>query len=312
MRTLLVGALVLMGLTGVVHAQTGPAPFDPAAGEAPSRQPRNDWTEADVQRAFVAIDRAGGYAELANTLQRYEDVLGSARAVDLVDRRLRDSTINADQRGILILARQAAVDCRERGPTVAAQYLSIRLIASSALVAGTPQQFAAFLERFSELAPTITPRLVRAALDTPGNAWPRPLLPLMEQLALDWPTLGALPAATRMANSVSQRQSGARSAETSGSSADPPLVGHWRTTRVIFESARDDHMVLRADGTAESWSVTASSRGSRVGGRWSSQGSTLSVIWDSGEQISQPFTFHQGQLVLPNVQGRRRFWDRLR
>ena len=41
--------------------------------------------------------------------------------------------------------------------------------------------------------------LVRQALNTPGNNWPKPLIPLMEQLAVDWPKLGALAAATRMA-----------------------------------------------------------------------------------------------------------------
>jgi hypothetical protein len=89
------------------------------------------------------------------------------------------------------------------------------------------------------------------------------------------------------------------------------LIGHWRTTRIVFDSARDDHLVLRADGSAETWSVTASSRGSRVSGRWSSSGSTLNVIWDNGNQLSQPFTMYQRQLVLPNIQGKRRFWDRL-
>jgi hypothetical protein len=52
-------------------------------------------------------------------------------------------------------------------------------------------------------------------------------------------------------------------------------------------------------------------RGPRVGGRWSSTGATLNVIWDNGNQLSQPFTIYKGQLVLPNIQGKRRFWDRL-
>jgi hypothetical protein len=89
------------------------------------------------------------------------------------------------------------------------------------------------------------------------------------------------------------------------------LVGHWRTTSVGLGRVRDDHMVLRADGSAEKWSVTAQSRGSSISGRWSSQGSTLNVNWSDGTGVSQPFTMYQGQLVLPNLQGRRRFWDRV-
>ena len=134
----------------------------------------------------------------------------------------------------------------------------------------------------------------------------------MEQLAVDWPARGALPAANRMASAASQAQDAARGAESPRPAADGQLVGHWRTTRIVFETPRDDNLILHPDGSAERWSVTATSREPRARGRWTSQGSTLSVTWDTGEQMSQPFTFHQGQLVLPNVQGGRRFWDRLR
>lgn len=313
MRTLvLVGVLVLLGLSGAAQAQIGPAPSDHGAGETASRAPRPDVTDADVQRAFNAIDRATGYEDLRRVLQRHQDVVRSPRALVLLDRALSDPALNATQRGALALARQTAVDCGERGPTVAAQFLSIRLIASAALAAETPAQLAAVLEKFSELAPVITPRLVRAALDVPGHAWPGSLLPLMEQLAVDWPARGALPAANRMASAASQAQDAARGAESPRPAADGQLVGHWRTTRIVFETPRDDNLILHPDGSAERWSVTATSREPRARGRWTSQGSTLSVTWDTGEQMSQPFTFHQGQLVLPNVQGGRRFWDRLR
>jgi hypothetical protein len=113
----------------------------------------------------------------------------------------------------------------------------------------------------------------------------------------------------RASQQVAQGGPGTDDSSAAGRSA--ALIGHWRTTRILFDSARDDHLVLRADGSAETWSVTASSRGSRVSGRWSSTGSTLNVIWDNGNQLSQPFTMYQRQLVLPNIQGKRRFWERL-
>src|SRR4029077_9403073 len=89
---------------------------------------------------------------------------------------------------------------------------------------------------------------------------------------------------------------------------DSTLVGHWRTTRIVFESPRDDRLDLRADGLAERGSGTASSSGSKTVGRWDVSGSVLNLTWTGQAQTSQAFTMYQGQLVLPNVQGRRDFW----
>ncbi len=90
-----------------------------------------------------------------------------------------------------------------------------------------------------------------------------------------------------------------------------PLVGHWRTTVIVFDSARDDHLVLYGDGRAEKWSVTASEREPKLSGRWSTQTKTLNLAWEDGNERSLPFTIHEGQLVLPNVAGNRRFWERI-
>jgi hypothetical protein len=223
---------------------------------------------------------------------------------------LRNASLNENQRGALLLARQAAVDGRERGPRDAAQLLSVRMIAASAMTADTPQQFAATLTAFSEFAPVINAALVRAALDTPGNTWPKPLFPLMEQLAADWPRLGAAAAATRLADTAKRAQGSPQTSAPARGATDSTLVGHWRTTRIVFESPRDDHLVLGADGTAERWSVTASGSGPKTVGRWAVAGSVLSLTWSGETQTSQAFTMYQGQLVLPNVQGRRVFWDR--
>ena len=38
------------------------------------------------------------------------------------------------------------------------------------------------------------------------------------------------------------------------------LIGHWRKTTIVFGSPKDEHLVLRANGTAENWVVTAESR----------------------------------------------------
>jgi len=273
--------------------------------------PGSDVTDADVERLFAGVDQARGYNDLVTILTRHERALVSQRLLDSIDRQLRNASLNENQRGALLLARQTALDGRERGPQGAAQLLAVRMIAGAALTADTSQQFAATLTTFSEFAPVVSAALVRAALDTPGNTWPKPLFPLMEQLAADWPRLGAVAAAARLADAANRTQGSPQPSAPAQGATDPALVGHWRTTRIVFESPRDDHLVLRVDGTAERWSVTASSAGPKTVGQWAVTGSVLSLTWTGGAQTSQAFTMYKSQLVLPNVPNRRVFWDRL-
>jgi len=87
------------------------------------------------------------------------------------------------------------------------------------------------------------------------------------------------------------------------------LIGHWRNTTIVFESPKDEHLVLQADGTAENWVVRADSRSEPVSGRWSVEGKKLTLSFGEN-QNSSPFTFYEGQLVLPNIPNRRGFWQR--
>lgn len=265
-------------------------------------------TDAKIVEAFAAIERADGYSDLVAAAERHASAIGSLRTLELIDARLAVPSLDAAQRGLLILERQLSADSRRLGTTAAVRLLSIRLIAGLALRADSPKQFAGVLEKFSPLASTITPQLVREALESPGNSWPDGLLPLMEQLARDWPAGGALAAATRMAEGAggSQPQS---PAPVPAPDRGQTLAGHWRSTRVLFDEPQDEHLVLRPDGTAETWKVTADNRTPVTRGRWRNQGSNLSVDWEDGRQWGQPFTFYQGELVFPNVQNQRQFWE---
>ncbi|MGC4095497.1 MAG: hypothetical protein QM706_00120 [Nitrospira sp.] len=89
------------------------------------------------------------------------------------------------------------------------------------------------------------------------------------------------------------------------------LVGHWRKTTIVFEQPKDEHLVLRADGTMENWTVTVSSRSATAIGQWNVEGKNLQLQFEEKEHISQPFTIHEGQLVFPNIPNRRRFWERI-
>ena len=281
----------------------------PAAIGAQAGRP----SDLEIRQAAAAIEQADGYAEIVAATERYAAVISSPRVVQLVDDTLQNPALDDTQRGVLLLERQLSLDCAALGAGTAAKLLAVRLIAAAAMAADTPQQLAATLEKFSPLAAAMNAALVRQALDTPDSTWPKPLVPLMEQLARDWPKLGALGAATRMAEAASVTPApAAPPASPPVSTQGPTLVGHWRRTSIVFDSPRDEHLVLLANGTAETWTVTASGREPAARGRWSAKGSTLSVTWDDGRQWGQPFTFFEGQLVFPNIPNQRQFWEAMR
>jgi hypothetical protein len=270
-------------------------------------------SDTDIVQAVNAVERADGYADLLAQVQRHAAAISSPRTIELIDARLRDQALDDNQRGLLMLERELSADTRARGADAAARLLSIRLIAGYALLANSPEQLAGVLEKFLPLAKSMTPQEVREALDTPGNGWPAALFPLMEQLARDWPARGSLGVATRMAEAAAAAP---QSQSPSPAPAPAParaatLVGHWRSTSIVFDQPRDEHLVMRPDGTAETWTVTASSTTPVTRGRWRAEGTNLAVDWQDGQKWGQAFTFYQGQLVLPNVADRRKFWDRV-
>ena len=314
------GALLLSLTMVPMSGRSSPVPEDasaepwmdgvgsghPGQERSSAKSPRNDPSDAEIRQAVSAMERADGYREILEATERYEEIISSARMVELIDEHLRTPALDANRRGLLLLERQLSLDCRLRGATAAARLLSVRLIAGYALLADSPQQFAGVLGKFSQLAGEMNAQLVREALDTPGNAWPKTLLPLMQQFARDWPEYGALAAATRMAEAAKPA-----APKNAAPSRGQDLTGHWRSTTISFERARDENLVLRADGTAETWTATASGRTPMTRGRWSSQGTSLRIDWEDGSQRSQPFTFHEGQLVFPNIANRRKFWERI-
>jgi hypothetical protein len=271
--------------------------------------------ESEIVEAFTALQEADVYRDIVQVVTRHERVIASEQMGALVNARLEETALDANARGLVLLVRQLSLDCRKGGPQSAARLLAVRLVASYALAADIPQQFATVLEQFSPLEDEISTAVVRDALDMPGNSWPAGLLPLMQQLARDWPQKGALAAATAMASGAS-RGGNASDGNLGGTTAtvepraDQPLVGHWRSTRVVFETSKTSTW-LHADGRAETWIVTAYERSGAMTGRWTGQGSSLQVTWTDGSEWSWPWTFFEGQLVFPNIPNRRQFWERI-
>jgi len=88
------------------------------------------------------------------------------------------------------------------------------------------------------------------------------------------------------------------------------LIGHWRKTTIGYTGPVDEHLVLHSDGTVENWIVTAYERRDPVTGHWSIDGKMLTLSF-GGNDRSSPFTFHEGQLVFPNIPNRRGFWEKI-
>ena len=89
------------------------------------------------------------------------------------------------------------------------------------------------------------------------------------------------------------------------------LLGHWRQTTISFGQPRDEHLVLGADGTVGHWMVTANGRTPVTYGQWEVEGRLLTIQIESQSDVSLPFTFYQNQLVFPNIQNRRGFWEKI-
>ena len=48
-----------------------------------------------------------------------------------------------------------------------------------------------------------------------------------------------------------------------------------------------------------------------ITGTWSAEGKTLIISLEGENEISFPFTFHEGQLVYPNIPSQRGFWEKI-
>jgi hypothetical protein len=269
-------------------------------------------TRAELEQAIRAIDRAQNYPELVATLKQHQEILSSDSAIARMNELLADDSLTENQRNQGKLVRAVCQDCKDRGATNAAQLLSLRIIAASALVAKTPRQLADTMEKFSALAPHATPGMARAAIDTPGNKWPPALLPLMQQLVVDWRESGALAAATRMEKAAqgSAIETTPEVPRTGGADASGP-VGHWRRTYISFGSAFDENLVLNADGTAEKWTASASGKSGPLTGRWSQQSGQLTVRWNDGTELSKPWSYHGRELLLRTSTQRPATWERI-
>jgi len=173
--------------------------------------------DEDILRAVKDIEAAATFSQVQTAIDSHETVWKDPGTVAVLNDTLA-RPLAVDIRLLRQLERELALDYQRHGREVAAALHSVRILAMAALSAQSVREFAAFMGGFSELADSLNPNLVRAALRPAAGNYPPALLSLMEQLGGDWPRYGALNAATRMAQSVQQSGSGERSEGRSNTS----------------------------------------------------------------------------------------------
>ena len=117
--------------------------------------------------------------------------------------------------------------------------------------------------------------------------------------------LGLISAAAAGSGVITFQESGEASSDNT-----QRLIGHWRKTTVVFESPKDEHLILHADGTAENWVVTADSRSEPVMGRWSVEGKKLTLSVRGKPELE---TVHllRGPTRFSKYPKRRGFWEKI-
>ena len=157
-----------------------------------------------VLRAVEDIEAAETFSQVQTAIDSNETVWRDRSTVAVLNYILANHSLAGDIRFRRQVERELALDYQQYGREVAARLLSVRILALAAMRAQSVQEFAAVMGRFSQLADSLNPNLVRAALRPAAGNYPPALISLMEQLGRDWPRYGALNAATRMAQSVQQ------------------------------------------------------------------------------------------------------------
>lgn len=188
-----------------------------------------------VLRAVEDIEAAETFSQVRTAIDSNETVWKDRRTVAVLNSILASPSLGSDVRFRRQVERELALDCQRYGGEVAAHLLSARILAVSAVSAQSVREFAAMMGRFSELAESLSPTLVRAALRPAAGNYPPALLSLMEQLGRDWPRYGALNAATRMAQSAQKRGFVKRSRGGSNRSTFDRRYSEDRTAEKILE-----------------------------------------------------------------------------
>jgi hypothetical protein len=171
----------------------------------------------DILRAVKDIEAAATFSQVQTAIDSHETVWKDPGTVAALNDTLA-LPLAGDIRWLRQLERELALDYQRYGREVAARLHSVRILAAVSVTAQSVREFVVIMGRFSELADSLNPNLVRAALRSAAGNYTPAQISRMEQLGRDWPRYGALNAATRMAQSSQQSGSVKRSTGRSNTS----------------------------------------------------------------------------------------------
>jgi hypothetical protein len=89
------------------------------------------------------------------------------------------------------------------------------------------------------------------------------------------------------------------------------LYGNWRRFEQLLDLPQDIYLVLNTDGTAMNWVVNEGKTQGPRKGKWEVADGKLVFEYDGFPQESEAYSLYEGQLVYPDVAGRRQFWDKV-
>jgi hypothetical protein len=98
-----------------------------------------------------------------------------------------------------------------------------------------------------------------------------------------------------------------------GVASAPPseLAGKWRRTELLIDLPQDVYLDLKADGNVTNWVENSGKMQVPRSGKWDTSDGKLVFRYDGFTEESEAYSLYEGQLVYPNVEGRRGFWDRV-
>jgi hypothetical protein len=172
----------------------------------------------NILRAVQDIEAAETFSQVQTAIDSNETVWKDPGTVAALNDTLA-LPLASDVRWLRQLERELALDYQRYGREAAARLYSVRILMAVSATVQSVGEFAAIMGRFSELADSLNPTLVRAALRSAAGNYTPAQISRMEQLGRDWPRYGALNAATRMAQSCQQSGSVKRSTGRSNTSS---------------------------------------------------------------------------------------------
>jgi hypothetical protein len=193
----------------------------------------------NILRAVQDIEAAESFSQVQTAIDRHETVWKDRSTVAALNYTLASPSLAGDIRWLRQLERELALDYQRYGREGAARLYSVRILAAVSVTVQSVREFAAIMGRFSELADSLNPTLVRAALRSAAVNYTPAQISRMEQLGRDWPRYGALNAAARMAQSSQQSGSVKRSTGRSNTSTFDRRYFEDRAAETILKLDRE-------------------------------------------------------------------------